>query len=44
VSWLDGVAFVAGLAMVVAATGVAAYHPARRAARIDPALTLRVDA
>jgi hypothetical protein len=44
VPWLDGVAFVAGLAMVVAATAVAAYHPARRAARIDPAVTLRVDA
>ena len=43
VSWLDGIAFGAGLGLVIAATGLAAYHPARRAARIDPAQTLRVD-
>lgn len=43
VSWLDGIAFGAGLGIVIAATGLAAYHPARRAARIDPAQTLRVD-
>jgi len=43
VSWLDGIAFGAGLGLVIAATGLAAYHPARRAALIDPAQTLRVD-
>jgi predicted permease len=43
VSLLDGVAFGAGLAMVVAAAAIAAYHPARRAAHVDPALTLRAD-
>ena len=40
VSLLDGVAFGAGLALVVAAAALAAYQPARRAARVDPALTL----
>ncbi len=43
VSLLDGVAFGAGLALVVAAAALAAYQPARRAARVDPALTLRTD-
>jgi predicted permease len=43
VSLLDGVAFAAGLALVAAAAGVAAYQPARRAARVDPAQTLRAD-
>jgi predicted permease len=43
VSLLDGVAFGAGLALVVAAAAIAAYQPARRAARVDPALTLRAD-
>ena len=43
VSLLDGVAFGAGLALVVAAAALAAYQPARRAARVDPALTLRAD-
>jgi ABC-type lipoprotein release transport system permease subunit len=43
VSLLDGVAFATGLVMVVAAAAIAAYHPARRAARVDPALTLRAD-
>jgi ABC-type lipoprotein release transport system permease subunit len=40
---MDGVAFAAGLAMVIGAAAIAAYAPARRAARVDPALTLRAD-
>jgi putative ABC transport system permease protein len=43
VSLLDGVAFGAGLALVMAATALAAYHPARRATRVDPSQTLRSD-
>ena len=43
VSLMDGVAFAAGLAMVIGAAAIAAYAPARRAARVDPALTLRAD-
>jgi ABC-type antimicrobial peptide transport system permease subunit len=43
VSLLDGAAFGAGLALVVAAAAIAAYQPARRAARVDPAQTLRAD-
>ena len=43
VSLIDGMAFAAGLALVAAAAGVAAYQPARRAARVDPAQTLRAD-
>ena len=43
VSLVDGAAFGAGLALVVAAAAVAAYQPARRAARVDPAQTLRAD-
>jgi predicted permease len=43
VSWLDGVAFAAGLAVVAVAAGLAACYPASRAARIDPARILRVD-
>ena len=43
VSLLDGVAFTAGLALVAVAAAIAAYHPARRAARLDPARTLRAD-
>lgn len=41
---IDLVAFGAGLALVMAATALAAYHPARRATRVDPAETLRADA
>jgi ABC-type lipoprotein release transport system permease subunit len=44
VSVIDGVAFGAGLAMVMAATAIAAFHPSRRATRVDPAETLRADA
>jgi len=43
VSLMDGVAFAAGLGMVIGAAAIAAYAPARRAARVDPALTLRAD-
>jgi putative ABC transport system permease protein len=44
ISLLDVVAFAAGLVLVIAAILVAAYQPARRATRIDPAQTLRADA
>ena len=43
VSLIDGVAFGAGLTLVVAAAALAAYQPERRAARVDPARTLRAD-
>jgi predicted permease len=43
VSLMDGVAFGGGLAVVFAAAAIAAYQPARRAARVDPAQTLRAD-
>ena len=42
-SLFDGVAFAAGLAVVMIAATIAAYQPARRAARVDPAFTLRAD-
>jgi putative ABC transport system permease protein len=42
-SLFDGVAFAAGLAIVMIAATIAAYQPARRAARVDPAFTLRAD-
>jgi ABC-type antimicrobial peptide transport system permease subunit len=44
VTLVDVVAVAAGLVLVIAATLVAAYQPARRATRIDPAQTLRADA
>jgi hypothetical protein len=44
ISLVDVVAFAAGLVLVIAAILVAAYQPARRATRIDPAQTLRADA
>jgi putative ABC transport system permease protein len=44
ISLVDVVAFAAGLVLVIAAALVAAYQPARRATRIDPAQTLRADA
>jgi predicted permease len=43
VSVLDIGAFAGGLGLVIAAAAVAAYYPARRATRIDPAQTLRAD-
>ncbi len=44
VSVLDGLAFGGGLALVLTAAAIAAYHPSRRATRVDPAVTLRADA
>jgi predicted permease len=44
ISALDVGAFIAGIGMVIAATMLAAYQPARRATRIDPSQTLRADA
>lgn len=44
ISLLDIGAFAAGLILVMVATAVAAYQPARRAKRVDPCQTLRLDA
>jgi ABC-type lipoprotein release transport system permease subunit len=43
VSLFDVAAFAGGLGLVLTATAVAAFYPARRATRVDPALTLRAD-
>jgi ABC-type antimicrobial peptide transport system permease subunit len=43
VAFVDVGAFVGGMAIVVVAAVLAAYAPARRAARIDPSITLRSD-
>jgi hypothetical protein len=43
VSLMDGAAFGAGLALVIGAAAIACWQPARRAARVDPAQTLRAD-
>jgi putative ABC transport system permease protein len=43
VSLLDAISFVGGLALVIAATAFATYHPARRATRVEPSLALRAD-
>ena len=40
---VDAVSFIGGIAIVGGATALAAFFPARRAARIDPARTLRAD-
>jgi predicted permease len=44
VTLLDVPAFIFGLALVWAATALAALQPARRASHVDPARTLRADA
>ena len=44
VSLLDAAAFATGLTVVLIATAAAAYQPARRSTRIDPAETLRAEA
>jgi predicted permease len=44
VSIVDAGAFAAAVALVIAAAALAAYFPARRATRIDPAQALRADA
>ena len=41
VSALDPVSFVAAACLLVVAAGVAAFVPARRAARMDPVVALR---
>jgi len=43
ISLLDVGPFAAGLALIIAATALAAYQPARRATRLDPSVTLRTD-
>jgi ABC-type antimicrobial peptide transport system permease subunit len=43
ISLIDSVAFGTGLALVAAAAAIAAYQPARRASRVDPAQALRSD-
>lgn len=44
VSLLNPAPFAAAVALVLAATALAAYQPARRATRVDPAETLRAEA
>lgn len=43
VSLLDAVAFAAAPVLVLGAAALAAFQPARRATRVHPAITLRVD-
>jgi hypothetical protein len=43
ISPIDPPAYIAALAVIVSAAALASYLPARRAAKIDPAATLRTD-
>jgi len=43
VSFLDATAFVIGIAVVLMATALATWSPARRATKVDPAHALRAD-
>jgi hypothetical protein len=44
IAWLDVAPFAAGAALIIAATALAAYQPARHATRVDPSKMLRYDA
>jgi ABC-type lipoprotein release transport system permease subunit len=44
VSLLNVMPFAIALVLVLAATALAAYQPARRATRVDPTETLRAEA
>ena len=44
ISLVNAAPFAIALVVVLAATGLAAYQPARRAVRVDPAQTLRAEA
>ena len=44
ISLLDVTPFIAGVLIVALATALAAFYPARRATRVDPAETLRAEA